>query len=107
MESSSGRDPAALVESLLKELDRVRRPLTMIWATGCLAAAATMIAFHPMSSLGVLPVAAAFADANGRIQFAIHIHGPSFRFPGEVDREELGNRVAATAQRIEAQLNPD
>ena len=55
----------------------------------------------------ICSVAAAFADANGRIQFAIHIHGPSFRFPGDVDREELGNRVAATAQRIEAQLNPD
>jgi DNA-binding IclR family transcriptional regulator len=52
-------------------------------------------------------VAASFADANGRIQFAVHIHGPSFRFPGDADPEELGNRVAATAQRIEAQLADD
>ncbi len=49
-------------------------------------------------------VAAPIADASGRTQLAIHIHGPSYRFPNEADIDELGQRVAATAQRIEAQL---
>ena len=49
-------------------------------------------------------VAAPIADANGRTTMALHIHGPAFRFPDGLDHDELGTRVAATAQRIEAQL---
>ena len=49
-------------------------------------------------------VAAPIADQTGRTTLALHIHGPAFRFPGEIDQTELGERVAATAQRIESQL---
>ena len=49
-------------------------------------------------------VAAPIADSNGRTTMALHIHGPAFRFPANLDRDEVGTRVAATAQRIEAQL---
>lgn len=49
-------------------------------------------------------VAAPIDDANGRTTMALHIHGPAFRFPDTIDQDELGIRVAATAQRIEAQL---
>ncbi len=49
-------------------------------------------------------VAAPIVGANGRTTMALHIHGPSFRFPGNIDKDELGTRVAATAQRIESQL---
>ncbi len=49
-------------------------------------------------------VAAPIIDASGRAQMAIHIHGPSYRFPDDTDTDELGQRVASTAQRIEAQL---
>ncbi len=49
-------------------------------------------------------VAAPIADPNGRITMALHVHGPAFRFPEDLDQDELGTRVAATAQRIEAQL---
>lgn len=49
-------------------------------------------------------VAAPIADATGRTTLALHVHGPSFRFPHSFDEAELGTRVAATAQRIEAQL---
>ncbi len=50
-------------------------------------------------------VAAPIVDASGRTTLALHVHGPSFRFPNGLDLDELGLRVAATAQRIEAQLN--
>ena len=49
-------------------------------------------------------VAAPIAGPNGRTRVALHIHGPAFRFPDGLDRDELGTRVAATAQRIEAQI---
>ena len=49
-------------------------------------------------------VAAPIADQTGRVTLAVHIHGPAFRFPGELDPLELGERVAATAHRIESQL---
>ncbi|MGI9606643.1 MAG: IclR family transcriptional regulator [Acidimicrobiales bacterium] len=49
-------------------------------------------------------VAAPISDSSGRTNLALHIHGPAFRFPNGTDPEELGRRVAATAQRIEAQL---
>ncbi len=49
-------------------------------------------------------VAAPIVDARGRTTLAIHVHGPAFRFPDDLDLDELGTRVAETAQRIEAQL---
>lgn len=49
-------------------------------------------------------VAAPITDRNGRTSMALHVHGPAFRFPKSLDLDELGTRVAATAQRIEAQL---
>lgn len=50
-------------------------------------------------------VAAPITDSSGRTNLAVHVHGPSFRFPDDADLDELGLRVAATAQRIEAQLH--
>jgi len=52
-------------------------------------------------------VAAPIVDPEGRTPLAVHIHGPAFRFPGEHDPVELGKRVAATADRIRAQLLPE
>ncbi|MFT7475023.1 MAG: DNA-binding IclR family transcriptional regulator [Verrucomicrobiales bacterium] len=49
-------------------------------------------------------VAAPITDSSGRTNLALHIHGPAFRFPNGIDIDELGQRVAATAERIEAQL---
>jgi IclR family acetate operon transcriptional repressor len=49
-------------------------------------------------------VAAPITDSSGRTNLALHVHGPAFRFPNGIDTDELGQRVAATAQRIEAQL---
>lgn len=56
-------------------------------------------------AIDINSVAAPITDASGRTTLAVHVHGPSFRFPNGVDLDELGLRVAATAQRIEAQLN--
>ncbi len=49
-------------------------------------------------------VAAVVRDSAGRPGYAIHVHGPAYRFPGSIDQDELGERVAATADRIEAQV---
>ena len=49
-------------------------------------------------------VAAPIADSSGRTSLALHVHGPSFRFPAQANTAEIGERVAATAQRIESQL---
>lgn len=49
-------------------------------------------------------VAAPIVDSSGRTTLALHVHGPAFRFPNGEDTDELGERVAATAQRIETQL---
>lgn len=49
-------------------------------------------------------IAAPILDPEGRMPLAVHIHGPAFRFPGEHDPDELGARVAATADRIRVQL---
>jgi DNA-binding IclR family transcriptional regulator len=49
-------------------------------------------------------VAAPITDSSGRTNLALHVHGPAFRFPNGIDIDELGQRVAATAERIEAQL---
>lgn len=50
-------------------------------------------------------VAAPITDGNGRTSHALHIHGPAYRFPGDIDQDELGQRLVATTQRIEAQLH--
>ncbi len=49
-------------------------------------------------------VAAPIADSSNRTTLALHVHGPAFRFPGDADTDEIAERVASTAQRIEAQL---
>jgi len=50
-------------------------------------------------------VAAPIPEPNGRVTLSLHVHGPAFRFPGDTDIAELNERVVATAQRIESQLN--
>jgi len=50
-------------------------------------------------------VAAPIPEPNGRVALSLHVHGPAFRFPGNASTTELGERVVATAQRIESQLS--
>ena len=48
---------------------------------------------------GISSVAAPIADASGEVVAAVHLHGPSYRFPGPNDEAVVsGNVVAAAAQ---------
>lgn len=49
---------------------------------------------------GIASVAAGIADANGDIVGAVHVHGPSYRFPPPDRDTDLGIQVATTATRI-------
>jgi DNA-binding IclR family transcriptional regulator len=49
---------------------------------------------------GIASVAAAFADDSGEVVGAVHIHGPSYRFPATGEEGDLGLDVATTATRI-------
>ena len=50
---------------------------------------------------GLNSVAAPIRDSQGRVVGAIHAHGPAYRFPGEVDADEVGRLVVATAERVQ------
>ena len=49
-------------------------------------------------------VAAAIADARGEVIAAIHVHGPSYRFPVDGREAELGVELATAATRIRSSL---
>ena len=49
-------------------------------------------------------VAAAIADASGEVVAAIHVHGPSYRFPAPGQEAPLGLEVATAANRIAGTL---
>jgi DNA-binding IclR family transcriptional regulator len=54
--------------------------------------------------VGISSVAAPVADASGEVVAAVHLHGPSYRFPPEGQHESIGQIVEATAGRIGARL---
>ena len=49
---------------------------------------------------GIASVAAGIADTRGEIVAAIHVHGPSYRFPAPGSEAALGVEVATAANRI-------
>ena len=49
-------------------------------------------------------VAAPVLDGDDRAVAAVHVHGPSYRFPGDRDRDEIAARIAAAAQRRATEL---
>jgi DNA-binding IclR family transcriptional regulator len=49
---------------------------------------------------GIASVAAAIADADGEIVAAVHVHGPSYRFPQAGREAALGAQVVTAATRI-------
>ncbi|MEA2537249.1 MAG: Bacterial transcriptional regulator, partial [Chloroflexota bacterium] len=53
---------------------------------------------------GISSLAAALADEDGEVVAAIHVHGPSYRFPAHGAEERLSDEVVATAARISASL---
>jgi DNA-binding IclR family transcriptional regulator len=55
---------------------------------------------HDEFAMGISSVAAGLADASGEVVAAIHVHGPSYRFPPAGREAALGLVVATTAGRI-------
>jgi DNA-binding IclR family transcriptional regulator len=72
--------------ALRARLDDVRR-LGFAWAVDEFAA-------------GLSSVAAAIRDADGRAVASLHVYGPTYRFPGDRDVDELGRLVAEAATKI-------
>jgi IclR family transcriptional regulator, acetate operon repressor len=49
---------------------------------------------------GINSVAAPIADASGEVIAAVHLHGPSYRFPGPTDEAAVSQKVVAAASQI-------
>lgn len=53
---------------------------------------------------GITSVAAALADEDGEVVAAIHVHGPSYRFPADAASAAIAGEVVAAAARIAARI---
>ena len=53
---------------------------------------------------GLTSVAAPVVDAAGEVVAAIHVHGPSYRFPGDAPRDGIEVALRAAAARVSARL---
>ena len=58
-------------------------------------------------ALGITSVAAAIAGPLGEIVAAVHVHGPSYRFPVDGADATVSTAVVASAARISARLRQD
>jgi DNA-binding IclR family transcriptional regulator len=59
---------------------------------------------HEEFAAGLNSVAAAIPGGDAGVVAAIHVHGPSYRFPASGEDDEIGRQVVATASRIGARL---
>ena len=57
---------------------------------------------HEEFAEGLNSVAAPIADASGDVVAAVHVHGPSYRFPASGDERQIAQRVVDAAGRIAA-----
>jgi IclR family acetate operon transcriptional repressor len=55
-------------------------------------------------SIGINSVAAGVASEDGEIVAAVHLHGPSYRFPEAGSRARIGEEVVAVAARVSARI---
>ncbi len=53
---------------------------------------------------GISSVAAPIADASGEVVAAVHLHGPSYRFPAPGTEATIAERVVTTAAQISGSL---
>jgi DNA-binding IclR family transcriptional regulator len=53
---------------------------------------------------GITSVAAPVVDGAGEVVAAIHVHGPSYRFPSDVPRERIEAALRAAAARVSRRL---
>jgi IclR family acetate operon transcriptional repressor len=59
---------------------------------------------HEEFAEGLNSVAAPIADASGDVTAAIHVHGPSYRFPVAIDEAAIGAKVVEAAARVSARI---
>jgi DNA-binding IclR family transcriptional regulator len=52
--------------------------------------------------LGITSIAAPVRNREGEVIAAIHVHGPSYRFPAERDKAEIESAVVTAARRLSA-----
>jgi len=55
-------------------------------------------------ALGITSVAAPVADARGELVAAVHVHGPTYRFPAAGSEEAIARAVRAAAAQIGSRL---
>ena len=55
-------------------------------------------------AVGISSVAAPIADARAEVVAAVHVHGPSYRFPAAGDEDRIASAVRTAAARIGARL---
>ena len=100
--------PATLDAFLLRPLERFT-PATVTDA----AAIRTRLAdvrrdgyawVHEEFAEGLNSVAAPISDRTRAVVAAVHVHGPSYRFPGSSDERHIAERVVEVAGRISRQL---
>src|SRR5829696_1131278 len=59
---------------------------------------------HDEYAIGISSVAAPIADARAEVVAAVHVHGPSYRFPAAGDEDRIASAVRTAAARIGARL---
>jgi IclR family transcriptional regulator, acetate operon repressor len=59
---------------------------------------------HEEFAEGLNSVAAPVEDESGVVVAAVHVHGPSYRFPGSSDEAGIAAQVVNAARRISAQI---
>jgi DNA-binding IclR family transcriptional regulator len=59
---------------------------------------------HDEFAVGITSVAAPVADARGELVAAVHVHGPTYRFPAPGTADEIAQRVRAAAGSVGARL---
>jgi len=55
-------------------------------------------------AVGITSVAAGVADARGELVAAVHVHGPTYRFPAQGAEDEIAAAVRAAAGRVGRRL---
>ncbi|HVL53832.1 MAG TPA: IclR family transcriptional regulator C-terminal domain-containing protein, partial [Vitreimonas sp.] len=53
---------------------------------------------------GIASAAAPVSDEDGEVVAAVHVHGPSYRFPAPGEDESIARQVTAAATRISSAI---
>lgn len=84
-------DQTVIDPTLLTERVAEARGLGYVWTSG-------------EAVEGISSVAAPVRGSNGLVQAAIHVHGPSYRFPGDGRHAELGQTLSELSQKLSDQM---